>query len=114
MNRKGMLSGSVLGAILRAYSLSKRERWQESYKDLAIIAAVWAGIIMVISFLMLFFGTTIIGDVLEWLPESVTGGITDGLSLTFIGSFLFGIYAYVSMFVGALIIDIAIKIKESI
>ncbi len=109
------ISGTALGAILRAYGVSKRESWQESYKDLAAIAGVWAIFVLISSFLILFFGTTPIGTLLAWLPASVTAGITaTGFGLAAIGSLLVGFGAFVSMFVGALVMDLALSIKKSI
>lgn len=109
------ISGTALGAILRAYGKSKRERWEESYKDLAAVAGVWAVVTLIISFLVLFFGTTPIETLLAWLPASITAGITStGFSLALIGSLLVGVGAFASMFIGALVVDVAIKIKESV
>ena len=109
------ISGVALGAILRAYGKSKRERWEESYKDLAAIAGVWAAFTFVSSFLVLFFGTTPIGTLLAWLPASITAGITaTGFGLAIVGALLIGVSAFISMFIGALVIDVAISIKESI
>ena len=97
------ISGVALGAILRAYGRGKREKWEESYKDLAAVAGVWAAVTLVGSFLVLFFGTTPIGTLLAWLPASITAGITaTGFGLAMIGSLLIGFSAFVSMFIGAL------------
>ena len=109
------ISGVALGAILRAYGKSKRESWEESYKDLAAIAGVWGGITLVISFLVLFFGATTLATLLAWLPLSITAGLTTtGFMAAIVGSLIVGFSAFVSMFIGALVIDVAISIKESI
>jgi len=109
------ISGTALGAILRAYGKSKRESWQESYKDLAVISSAWAVFALISSFLILFFGTTPIGKLLTWLPASITAGITaTGFGLAIVGSLLIAVSAFISMFIGALVIDIAISIKEGV
>ena len=108
------ISGTALGAILRAYGKSQGESWQESYKDLSAIAGIWAIFVLISSFLILFFGTTPIGTLLAWLPASITAGVTaTGFGLAIIGSLLIGVGAFLSLFVGALVMDLALVIKKS-
>jgi len=104
----------TLGAILRAYGKAKGESAKESYKDLSAIAGVYAVIVLVLSFFVLIFGTTA-ETVLSWLPETITSVITmTGFWLATVGAIIAGVGAFIGMFVGAVVVDFAISIKESI
>jgi len=116
-----MLSGSILGAILRAIGIARREKAKESYKDLSAIAGVWALFMFVISLLVLLLGTTIFGTFLEtsltWLfPANVIESITGitGFATAFWMALVVGVSSFVSLFIGAGIVDIAHSITEKV
>ena len=94
------ISGTALGAILRAKG--------KSYKEISIVSVVYAIIVLLISVVLLILGTATISGLIVWIPESVAAGITvTGLSLAFVGAILAGITAFVSMILGAAIMDAA-------
>jgi len=108
------ISATGLGMVLRAYGKAKGESAKESYKDLAAIASIGAVIVLVLSFLVLIFGTTA-ETVLSWLPEMITSLITvTGFWLAIMGAIVAGLGWFLAMFLGALVVDIAIAIKESV
>jgi len=92
------ISGTALGAILKAKG--------ESYKDISIVAIMYAVIILLISLVVLILGTTTLPDLLIWLPESIAATITiSGMALAFTGAIFAGITAFLSMILGAAIFD---------
>lgn len=116
-----MLSGSIIGGILRGIGIAKREKAKESYKDLLVIGAVWSAFMFVVSLLILFLGATLIGTLLEtslaWLLpetiiESITAIATFGAALW--TALVIGIYSFASLFIGAGIIDIAHSIAKRV
>lgn len=116
-----MITGSVLGGIIRGIAIARREKAKESYKDLAIIAGVWAAFMFVVSLLILFLGATIIGTFLEtsltWLfPENIIESITTVASFgtAFWMALVIGISSFVSLFIGAGIIDMAHSITKRV
>ena len=92
------ISGTALGAILRAKG--------KTYKEISIVSVVYAIIVLLVSLVVLILGTSTISGLLVWLPESVAAGITvSGLALAFTGAILAGVTAFVSMVLGAAILD---------
>jgi len=92
------ISGTALGAILRAKG--------RTYKEISIVSVVYAIIVLLVSLVVLILGTSTISGLLVWLPESVAAGITvSGLALAFTGAILAGVTAFVSMVLGAAILD---------
>jgi len=92
------ISGLALGAILRAKG--------HGYKEISIVATIYAVIMLLVSLVVLILGTSTISALLLWLPESIAAGITvSGLALAFTGAILAGVTALVSLILGAVILD---------
>ena len=88
------ISGTALGAILRAKG--------RSYKEIFMVALVYAIVMLLISIVVLSL-TTITVFELSWIPEGWV------ISTTFIGTvlgvILICVSAFVSMILGAVILD---------
>lgn len=101
------ISGTALGAILRA---SKK-----SYKEISIVAVIYAVIVLLVSLVLLILGTITISGLITWIPESVALGVTiSGIALAFTGAILAGITAFITMILGAVIFDAAEAIIKGV
>ena len=101
------VSGTALGAILRA------KRY--SYKEISIVALIYAIIVLLIALVSLIFGQTTLSAILTFLPISITEAITlTGLTLAFIGGILAGIAGFAALILGAVVYDAAEAIIKSI
>ena len=99
------ISGTALGAILRATG--------KDYKEISAVGGVYAAIVAVISLIVLMFGTTL-ETLISWIPETLTFGLTAGIGLSFVVALLVGVSAFVSLLIGAIIIDISEAIIKGI
>lgn len=90
------ISGTALGAILRA----KRR----NYREISMVAVVYAIIVFLISVFVLFLTTLGLTDLVTWLPENIVADLTS-LTSMLIGSVLIGFGAFISLILGAAVFD---------
>ncbi len=100
------ISGTALGAILRAKD--------KSYKEISIVGLVYAIVILLISLVVLLVGTSTIDTLMAWIPESIALGLTAGIGLAVMGAILAGVTAFVSLILGAVIWDISEAIIKGV
>jgi len=91
------IPGISLGAILKSTG--------KNYRDLSIIALFYAIIVIIGSIVALAFWGTEIAELVPVLPDTVTPILTGGF-LVIIGGLIAGIYAFLSMLWGAVLIDV--------
>lgn len=92
------ISGTALGAILRAKG--------RDYKEISMVAAVYAIIVLLISIFVLFLTTLGLADLVTWLPENLVANLNSVTSML-IGSVLIGFGAFLSLILGAVVFDVA-------
>ena len=96
------ISGTSLGMVLRA------KRYD--YTDMSKVASVYALIVLVITAVISLLSRNIdVSDLALWIPENM---FALNIVWVFIGSFLVGLGAFISMFIGGLVFDASKKIIE--
>ena len=99
------ISGVALGAILRAKG--------KDYKDILAVAGVYAMIVFLLSAFVLFLTDIGLSDLVSWIPSSILADLTAPLGIL-IGVVLLGVGAFISMFLGAVILDACEAITKGV
>jgi len=91
------IPGVSLGAILRVKD--------KDYKDIALVALFYAIIAVVVSMVSLAIFGSQISELIPLIPETVAPILT-GITLVIFGGALVGVYAFISLLWGAIVMDL--------